>query len=498
MKKNLFVLLLSIILVLCFNVTTYAADSVTALPTSSTVLVNGNKVAFDSYNIKGNNYFKLRDLAFILSKTAKQFEVTFDNESNTISLTGAKPYTVVGGEMKGKGQGDKEAFSTTSKIYFNDKDLHFIVYNIEGNNYFKLRDIAAALDFGVDWDAAKNTIVIDTSKVYSPAMPPNTNTPSWNEIIGSVNGINVYSYEYNYYLNKFYEEYINNYYESILLYQGVDMFDEESSREFLCDLEEHAWNATIQATLIRQIAAKEYYINLDANYYESLLLPDAALSINTNRLYGLIYPYIEEEAIASKSISDAEMKEYYEYDPSVWDCRKVAHIIITAQQILDEAIEKGQDITEDKALEAAKKRAEDIIARLAKGEDYVKLAAEFSADGTAESGGVMDIYFNIYGDFIGEDGGGFDPLFAEGAFLLKNVGDTSKTPVESSFGYHIIKLLDKREGFEAAKDAISNSKMEVDSAYISEYFANKLQNLQDTATIVRNFEFKYYEETPRL
>ena len=36
--------------------------SAAATPTASTVLVNGEKKAFDAYNIEGSNYFKLRDL----------------------------------------------------------------------------------------------------------------------------------------------------------------------------------------------------------------------------------------------------------------------------------------------------------------------------------------------------------------------------------------------------------------------------------------------------
>jgi hypothetical protein len=140
----------------------------TAKPTSSTVLVNGKNVAFDAYNISGNNYFKLRDLAYILSGTGKQFEVSWDGENNAIILTSGKPYTTVGGEMTGKGAGDKTPSLTNSKIILDGKEVQFTAYNIEGNNYFKLRDIGAAFDFGVDWDGANNTIVIDTSKGYTP------------------------------------------------------------------------------------------------------------------------------------------------------------------------------------------------------------------------------------------------------------------------------------------------------------------------------------------
>ena len=139
-----------------------------AKPTSSTVLVNGENIAFDAYNINGNNYFKLRDLAYILSGTEKQFEASWDGANNAIVLTSDKPYTAVGGEMTGKGAEDKTPTPTNSKIIMDGKEVQFTAYNIEGNNYFKLRDIGAAFDFGVDWDGANNTIVINTSKGYTP------------------------------------------------------------------------------------------------------------------------------------------------------------------------------------------------------------------------------------------------------------------------------------------------------------------------------------------
>ena len=139
-----------------------------AAPTSSTVLVNGENVAFDAYNINGHNYFKLRDLAYTLSNTEKQFEVGFDNAQNAISLTSGEPYKEVGGEMASKGAGSKTANPTSSIIYLDGEEVSFAAYNIDNNNYFKLRDIGGTFDFGVDWDGARNTIVIDTSKGYAP------------------------------------------------------------------------------------------------------------------------------------------------------------------------------------------------------------------------------------------------------------------------------------------------------------------------------------------
>jgi hypothetical protein len=137
-----------------------------AVPTTSTVLVDGTSIAFEAYNINGYNYFKLRDLAQAVNNTEKNFEVTWDGANNAINLISNKPYTPVGGELA-KGDGTaKVATPTTSKIYKDGKEISLTAYNINGNNYFKLRDIAKAFDIGVTWDGATNTVVIDTSISY--------------------------------------------------------------------------------------------------------------------------------------------------------------------------------------------------------------------------------------------------------------------------------------------------------------------------------------------
>ena len=147
-----------------------AAPVTTALvakPTASDVLVNGEVIAFDAYNINNSNYFKLRDLAYALNGTEKQFEVLWNSADNTITLISGSPYTTVGGEMVGKGSGDKAITPTRSKIYLDKNEITLTAYNIEGNNYFKLRDIGEALDFSVEWDSKGNNIIINTSKEYA-------------------------------------------------------------------------------------------------------------------------------------------------------------------------------------------------------------------------------------------------------------------------------------------------------------------------------------------
>ncbi|MDE6931124.1 MAG: copper amine oxidase N-terminal domain-containing protein [Oscillospiraceae bacterium] len=145
-----------------------STDPVTAAPTASTVLVNGEKKAFDAYNIEGSNYFKLRDLAYVLNGTDKQFEVGWDAAANAISLTSGKAYTAAGGEMAAQeSPAQAEAVRSSSKILLDGAEVALTAYTINGNNYFKLRDLGQAFDFGVGWDGEAQTISIDTSTGYT-------------------------------------------------------------------------------------------------------------------------------------------------------------------------------------------------------------------------------------------------------------------------------------------------------------------------------------------
>jgi len=160
---------LALVLILMFalmpaTVTVSADDTVAAIHTNLKVVVNGKDVTFDAYNINDNNYFKLRDLAYILNGTEKQFEVNYTESSKSITLTSGKIYTAVGGEMAVNSAENNAAAPTTSTIYLDGKKLNLTAYNIGGNNYFKLRDIGEVMDFNVS--LTDGNTVINTSEHY--------------------------------------------------------------------------------------------------------------------------------------------------------------------------------------------------------------------------------------------------------------------------------------------------------------------------------------------
>lgn len=166
MKKVISFLLTLILLFSVLMVGTSAAG--TAIPTSASVIVNGSAVSFQAYNIDGNNYFKLRDLAKALNGTEKQFEVGWDGSNNAIALSAGKAYTPVGGELTPTGNTSSLTVAISSAtVYLDGRKVSFTAYNINSYNYFKLRDVASALNFSVGWDENTSTITIDTSTGYS-------------------------------------------------------------------------------------------------------------------------------------------------------------------------------------------------------------------------------------------------------------------------------------------------------------------------------------------
>src|SRR5690606_18909623 len=93
------------------------------------------------------------------------------------------------------------------------------------------------------------------------------------------------------------------------------------------------------------------------------------------------------------------------------------------------------------------KTAKDIIAKLNKGEDFGKLAEQYSTDTTKANGG--DLGYFPKGVMIKE--------FDAAVFGMKK-GEVSKAPVKTQFGYHVIKVEDVRPRqkpeFEQVKDRV--------------------------------------------
>ena len=71
------------------------------------------------------------------------------------------------------------ARSSTQTFYINGQQTALTAYSISSSNYVRLRDIGRAVDFGMTYDAATNSVHIDPNAPYVEAVTiPAPTTPS--------------------------------------------------------------------------------------------------------------------------------------------------------------------------------------------------------------------------------------------------------------------------------------------------------------------------------
>jgi len=143
-----------------------------------------------------------------------------------------------------------------------------------------------------------------------------------------------------------------------------------------------------------------------------------------------------EEAIAETvlerelkiNITDEQVKKFYDENPSKFEQSetvRASHILLMTKDMTT-----GEELSAEKKA-AKKKEAEGLVKRARAGEDFAKLAKEYSEDpGSKDKGGE---YTFPRGQMV--------PEFEASAFSLKTneVSDV----VTTQFGYHIIKLSEK-------------------------------------------------------
>ncbi len=140
-----------------------AVNSLTATKTLAKVLVNNNAVELSGYVIDNSNYFKIRDIAMILRSTGSRFNVMWNSSTNAISINVGEKYSVVGGELDEDTSTTQEIYTNNDPIYVNGREADIMAYTINGNNYFKIRDLGSIVGFSVDWSDSEQAIIIQTS-----------------------------------------------------------------------------------------------------------------------------------------------------------------------------------------------------------------------------------------------------------------------------------------------------------------------------------------------
>ena len=158
------------------------------------------------------------------------------------------------------------------------------------------------------------------------------------------------------------------------------------------------------------------------NFLSELNLSESALKLKIKK--GIAIQKLIETQIADKiKISDEESKVFYDKNPDLFkqpEQIKASHILMKVEPGADE-MKKSE----------AKQKIKNIQQKLNKGEDFATLAKEFSEGPSKNNGG--DLGYFQQGQMV--------KPFEDAAFALKT--EEVSDIVETRFGYHIIKVIDK-------------------------------------------------------
>ncbi len=183
-----------------------------------------------------------------------------------------------------------------------------------------------------------------------------------------------------------------------------------------------------------------------------------------------IYPLLVNSLIDGRLVADAARKAGLENDAEVKRklsqikdqvLQRVQYARVLKERLTDEMIQtRYRELVEDQKgqkevrarhiLVETEDQATAVIAELDKGGDFAELAQTRSIGPSGPRGGDLGHFKK--GDMV--------PSFAEAAFAL-DVGGVTKAPVKTKFGWHIIKVEDKRDAapptFEEVEGSIRDS-----------------------------------------
>jgi len=145
---------------------------------------------------------------------------------------------------------------------------------------------------------------------------------------------------------------------------------------------------------------------------------------------------LEAEVETKLHVDEKDVKDFYDKNPDQFrqpEQLRASHILITVAADADAAVK-----------EAARTKAAGLLRLIKAGTDFAGLAKQHSGDeSNAPQGG--DLGFFGKGQMVGE--------FERAAFGLVNPGDVSEL-VETPFGFHIIKLAEKKAELVMALDQV--------------------------------------------
>ena len=152
-----------------------------------------------------------------------------------------------------------------------------------------------------------------------------------------------------------------------------------------------------------------------------------------------------EDAVQNQlGLPGVQSSEFRQFVSSLVAQQKLTETLVTTDtvrqdvtnQVMAEANKKTDQVHSAHILVDTEADAQKVLDRLAKGEKFEDLAKELSKDtGSAANGGDLG--------WVGK--GQLVPEFEKAIFEDLKPGETTKTPVKTQYGYHIIKVIERAE-----------------------------------------------------
>lgn len=219
-------------------------------------------------------------------------------------------------------------------------------------------------------------------------------------------------------------------------YNLVNMVDDAIFSDMFTKEEIKGFEETAQAQV-------DYYKNQFGEQFESYINYYFGMT-NEEDLKAAIYTNVVRSEVTSRYakeiVTDKEVEEYY--NDSYKGDIDVSHILIKFEDTTDMSEEEIAAMKLDTLA-----IAQSIIVKLNDGGDFAELAKEYSDDSSASNGGELGRFNPDEVSYVQE--------FVDASYALDE-GTYSSTPVETEFGYHIIKVNKKyeKDSLEDATDVI--------------------------------------------